>query len=134
MNIGARNCRFENNKGADSSSTLATSSASISFRDCRLVDCCTALPKGPDVKMQTRLWDTPRIGGVDFGNLEIQQPFPRPKFSELGEDWLAPGTTPARLGMPQFRRSGTVFIDAPGADAFLFLSPDRYWRRQTEGK
>ena len=88
-------------------------SASISFRDCRLVDCCTANPRGPDVKMFTRLWDTPKIGGVDFGNLEIRQPSPRPKFSEPGEDWLAPGVTPARLGVPRFE--DVVAVDpAPG--------------------
>ena len=89
------------------------SSASISFRDCRLIDCCTVATNGPDVQISNRLWDTPKVGGVDFGNLEIRQPFPRLKFSDQGEDWLAPGVMPARLDAPRFKDVAVVDA-APG--------------------
>ena len=72
-------------------------SAEIVFRDCRLVDCCTVSTNGPDVRLQTRLWDTPLVGGVDFSGLEICQPFPRQRVSEQGMDWTAPGVTVPRL-------------------------------------
>ncbi len=88
-------------------------SASISFRDCRIVDCCTAVTNGPDVRLVTRLWDTPRVGGVDFSGLEICQPFPRPKFSDQGEDWLASGAVPARIDALRFENAEIV-DPAPG--------------------
>ena len=72
-------------------------SAEMSFRNCRLVDCCTVSTNGPDVRILTRLWDTPPVRGVDFSGLEICQPFPHQKFSEQETDWTAPGVTVPRL-------------------------------------
>ena len=89
------------------------SSAEISFRDCRLVDCCTVATNGPDVQLQTRFWDTPLVAGVDFSGLEIKQPFPRPKFSDQGMDWTAPGVTVPRRD--SFDLSTARVVDpAPG--------------------
>ena len=88
-------------------------SAAMSFRDCRVVNCCTVSTNGPDVRFATRLWDTPLTGGVDFGNMEVVQPFPRPKFSEKGTDWTAPGFTPTRLGDFDFSKAKVV-DKAPG--------------------
>ena len=89
------------------------SSAEISFRDCRLVDCCTVATNGPDVQLQTRFWDTPLVAGVDFSGLEIKQPFPRPKFSDQGMDWTAPGVTVPRRD--SFNLSLASVVDpAPG--------------------
>ena len=107
-------CTFE---GATHAGVLIldkpASSAAISFRDCRVVNCCTSSTNGPDVKFATRLWDTPPTGGVDFGNLEVVQPFPRPKFSEKGIDWTAPGVTAPRFG--EFDYSKAKVVDpAPG--------------------
>ena len=97
-------------------------SAEIAFSNCRLVDCCTVSTNGPDVRILTRLWDTPPVSGVDFSGLEICQPFPRQKFSEQETDWTAPGVTVPRLaeiakpynGVDPLLSNARVVDPAPG--------------------
>ena len=107
-------CTFE---GASHAGVLIIdkpkASAEIAFRDCKVVDCCKVSTNGPDVRVETRLWDTPPVAGVDFGGLEVRQPFPRAKFSPPGTDWTAPGVTVARLGGFDFAKA-TVVDPAPG--------------------
>ena len=112
--VELENCVFENSTSAgvliiDKPET----SASISFRGCRMVDCCTVGTNGPDVRLQTRLWDTPPVKGVDFSGLEIRQPFARPKFSAAETDWAASGVTVPRFGPFDFTRA-SVADAAPG--------------------
>jgi hypothetical protein len=95
--IELEGCTFERSRHAGVAIyDKPETSAAIVFRNCRIVDCCTVSTNGPDVTLQTRLWDTPLVKGVDFSGLEIQQPFPRPKFSNQGTDWTAPGVTVPR--------------------------------------
>ncbi len=107
-------CTFERSRHAGVAiHDKPETSAAIVFRNCRLIDCCTVSTNGPDVTLQTRLWDTPLVKGVDFSGLEIQQPFPRPKFSQQGVDWTAPGVTVPRR--ETFDLSAATVVDpAPG--------------------
>ena len=107
-------CTFERSRHAGVAiHDKPETSAAIVFRNCRLVDCCTVSTNGPDVMLQTRLWDTPLVKGVDFSGLEIQQPFPRPKYSQQGMDWTAPGVTVPRRD--SFDLSAETVVDpAPG--------------------
>ena len=112
--VELENCTFERSRHAGVAiHDKPETSAAIVFRNCRLVDCCTVSTNGPDVTLQTRLWDTPLVKGVDFSGLEIQQPFPRPKFSQQGVDWTAPGVTVPRR--ETFDLSAATVVDpAPG--------------------
>ena len=112
--IELSNCTFERSTHAGILMIdKPKSSADIVFRDCRLINCCTVSTNGPDVRLETRLWDTPPVSGVDFGNLEICQPFVRLKFSEAGTDWTAPGVTVPR-GCEMDLSKATVVDPAPG--------------------
>ena len=84
------------------------SSAKIKFNDCKLVNCCTVSTNGPDVRMVTRLWDTPPVNGVDFGNIEIVQPFTRSKFSAKDTDWTVSGVTVPRLESFDFSKAKVI--------------------------
>lgn len=98
-------------------------SAKITFRNCKVINCCTSSTNRPDVRMSTRLWDTPPVGGVDFGDIEIRQPVAREKFSPKGTDWTAPGATASRLGAFDFSKAEVTDMSpgkkyAPSAAAF----------------
>ena len=112
--VELENCTFERSRHAGVAiHDKPETSAKIVFRNCRIVDCCTVSTNGPDVTLQTRLWDTPLVKGVDFSGLEIQQPFPRPKFSDQGVDWTAPGVTVPRRETFDLS-SATVVDPVPG--------------------